>query len=167
MLLNELCPDHIWIWRGAISLLFHGVVSYSPINEAQLVSAAREDAAAFLVHVKREGSYALHKGLENEVGNDPGSYVLWIFLSHVFQAHAGAVFTDFIAQERHLTARLSPAGCQRTGIRARVVTFERGSKHLLTLVGCNESLGRAGGTDFHKAFYKSHIDQLIHSPTFT
>lgn len=154
MLLNELCPDHIWIWRGSFSLLFRGFFSYSPISEAQLVSAARQDAAAFLVHVKREGSYALHKGLENEVGNDPGSYVLWIFLSRVFQAHAGAVFTDFIAQERHLTAGLSPAGCQHTGIRARVVTFERGSKpvHLLTLVGCNESLGRAG-TDVHRAFY--------------
>ena len=31
-------------------------------------------------------------------------------LPHVFQGQAGAVFTDFTAQERHLTAGLSPAG---------------------------------------------------------
>ena len=31
-------------------------------------------------------------------------------LPHVFQGQAGAVSTDFTAQERHLTAGLSPAG---------------------------------------------------------
>lgn len=50
-------------------------------------------------------------------------------LLHVFQGQAGAVFTDFIAQKRHLTAGLSPAGVsQHTGIRARVLAFRKVTK---------------------------------------
>lgn len=145
MLLNESCPDPIWIWRESISFISWFLPTITSMRHGWLVLPGKMLPLSWFTQRRKDAICSTIRAGKLS-WQWSGSYALWISFATCVPRSGWCCFHWLYCPGKTPNCRTEPSRSVSTlGLGPEYWPSKGDQNHLLTLVSCNESSGRAGG----------------------